>query len=169
MNMLNKLLFTGVFLASITLGNVMASPIQDLQKVGSAKLEVFFFDIYYSELFSEDGQYQPGTYPLALQIKYLRDIKAKDLIERTDKEWKKLGYTDEQTNSWLHRLEEIWPDIKEDDMLTLRVEEGGTSVFYFNNDPIGEMDDDNFGKSFLAIWLDEDCSYPKLRKKLIGG
>lgn len=169
MAQVKKLCLFGVFLTLLIAGNTMASPIQDLQRVGSAKLEVFFFDIYYSELFSENGNYQPNDYPLALQIKYLRDIKAKDLIERTDEEWKKLGFTREQTQSWLNTLEQIWPDIDKNDVLTLRVEENGSSAFYFNDKLIGEMDDKNFGQSFLAIWLDEECSFPKLRKKLIGG
>lgn len=166
---LNKLVFFVVLMVSLTTGNVMANAIQGLQKVGGAKLEVFFFDIYYSELYSETGSYQPKDYPLALQIKYLRDIKAKDLIERTQKEWNKLGYSKEQTQSWLNRLNKMWPDIKEDDVLTLRIEDAGNSLFYFNDQLLGEMDDIHFGESFLAIWLDEACSFPKLRKKLIGG
>ena len=39
------------------LGSVMANPIADLSKVGSAKLEVFFFDIYFSTLYSKSGKY----------------------------------------------------------------------------------------------------------------
>lgn len=146
-----------------------ASPINNMQKIGSAKLEIFFFDIYYSELYSLTGKYSSDERPLALQIKYLRDIKADDLIERTQEEWEKLGILNEQTNAWVGQLKALWPDINKQDMLTIVVDQQGVSEFFFNDAPLGVIDDTEFGKSFLAIWLDENCSFPKLRKKLIGG
>ena len=42
------------------------------------------------------------------------------------------------------------------------------SEFFFNGKTIGKITDRTFGKSFLRIWLDENCSYPKVRNKLIG-
>lgn len=146
-----------------------ASPINNMQKIGSAKLEIFFFDIYYSELFSPTGEYSANELPLALQIKYLRDIKASDLIERTLEEWEKLGMSNEQTNAWVVELKALWPDINKQDVLTIVVDQHGVSEFFFNDSSLGVIDDKEFGKSFLAIWLDENCSFPKLREKLIGG
>ncbi|WP_343860484.1 chalcone isomerase family protein [Aliiglaciecola litoralis] len=146
----------------------MANPIGNLQKVGSAKLEMYFFDIYYSELYSANGKYQPGQYPLALQIRYLRDIEAIDLIEKTAEEWQKLGFSRDKTAPWLVQLDTLWPDIKKHDVLTLVVNNGGSSEFYFNDKSIGKVEDTEFGAHFLDIWLDENASYPKLRKKLIG-
>jgi hypothetical protein len=146
----------------------MASPTADMKKVGAAKLEMFFLDIYNSELFSVDGNYRKGDYPLALNINYLRNIKAKDLVERTEEEWEKLGYSAEQITPWLNTVNELWPDIKKGDSLLLVVKKDLSSVFYFNGSEIGKIADSSFGTSFLAIWLDENCSNPKLRQKLIG-
>ncbi|GAC15892.1 chalcone isomerase family protein [Aliiglaciecola lipolytica] len=147
----------------------MANPVAELKKVGAAKLEIFFFDIYFSTLFSADGNYQENTFPIALKIKYLRDIKSKDLLERTQQEWQKLGYSDEDTQPWLEKLATMWPNINKHDELTLLVQSDGTSEFYLNDEAIGEIQDTKFGRHFLAIWLDKNCSYPKLRKQLIGG
>ncbi len=61
-----------------------ASP---LQKVGEAKLRVLFWDIYYSRLYTESGNYQRGDRPLKLEIQYLLDIKSDALVERTRTEW----------------------------------------------------------------------------------
>lgn len=155
--------------AALFIGSALASPIANLQQVGSAKLEMYFFDIYYSELYSADGQYQAAQYPLALRIRYLRDIKAEDLIEKTAEEWKKLGYRSEKTDPWLAKLATMWPDIKKQDVLTLIVNDNGSSEFYFNDQSIGKMSDDEFGSHFLDIWLAENSSFPKLRRKLIGG
>ncbi len=150
------------------MNTAVASPIEDMKKVGSAKLEIFFFDIYYSELYSLSGTYNAGELPLALNIRYLRDIKANDLIQRTLEEWEKLGYASEKTEQWVAELTKLWPDIKKQDTLTLLVDDQGESQFFFNDDELGSLTDPKFGESFLAIWLDEKCSFPKLRKKLIG-
>lgn len=146
----------------------MASPVAELKKVGQAKLEVLFWDVYESELYSDDGQYQLDTYPLALKIHYLRNIQADDLVERTAQEWQKLGISKQQAAPWLAQLKTLWPDIKKGDELTIVVNNDRSSDFFFNNQSLATIDDRDFGPSFLRIWLDEKCSYPKLRQKLIG-
>ncbi|SVE18486.1 uncharacterized protein METZ01_LOCUS471340 [marine metagenome] len=72
-------------------GVSMANPLDDLKKVGEAKLKVLFWDVYNSSLYSKTGEYQVEQFPQALNINYLRDIDAEDLIERTQDEWEKLG------------------------------------------------------------------------------
>jgi hypothetical protein len=98
----------------------------------------------------------------------LRDIKAQNLIERTQDEWEKLGIEQATFSQWIPLLTNIFPDIKEGDTLLLSVGENQQSEFFFNGKTIGKITDTNFGKSFLRIWLDENCSYPKVRNKLIG-
>ena len=104
----------------------------------------------------------------ALKIKYLRDIDAEDLIERTQDEWEKLGIKQVTFSQWIPLLTNIFPDIKKGDTLFLNVSENQQSEFFFNGKTIGKITDQTFGKSFLRIWLDENCSYPKVRNKLIG-
>lgn len=147
----------------------MANPIHQLQKVGEAKLEFLFWDIYRSKLYSPSGNYQQNSYPVALDIEYLRDIKAVDLVERTADEWQKLGFEPAQVQQWLVLLSDMWPNIKKHDSLLLLIDEHQKSNFYYNEQLIGSLEDPLFGPSFLSIWLDENCSYPELRKQLIGG
>jgi hypothetical protein len=159
LTVLYTLTFTGV---------AMASPLSELKKVGEAKLKVLFWDVYNSSLYSRTGQYQADTFPLALKINYLRDIDAKDLIEKTQDEWEKLGIEKAKFSSWVPLLRDIFPDIKKGDTLLLNVNENQQSEFFFNGQTIGKITDQTFGKSFLSIWLDEKSSYPKVRNKLIG-
>ena len=65
-------------------------------------------------------------------------------------------------------LGNIFPDIKKGDTLLLNVSENQQSEFFLNGKAIGKIIDQNFGRNFLRIWLDENCSYPKIRDKLIG-
>ncbi len=146
----------------------MADPLADLKKVGEAKLQVLFWDVYNSSLYSQTGEYQVEIFPQALKINYLRNIDAKDLIERTQDEWEKLGIEKAKFSPWITLLTDIFPDIKKGDTLLLKVSDTQQSEFFFNGQTIGQISDQAFGKSFLRIWLDENCSYPKVRKKLIG-
>ena len=149
-------------------GVSVANPLDDLKKVGEAKLKVLFWDVYNSSLYSKTGEYQAEKFPQALKINYLRDIDAENLIERTQDEWEKLGIKQVTFSQWIPLLTNIFPDIKKGDTLLLSVSENQQSEFFFNGKTIGKITDQTFGKSFLRIWLDEKCSYPNVRKKLIG-
>lgn len=146
----------------------MAAPLSELKKVGEAKLKVLFWDVYNSSLYSKTGEYQAEDFPQALKISYLRDIDAEDLIETTQQEWEKLSIKQETFTPWISLLTEIFPNIKKGDTLLLHVGKDRQSEFYFNGKTIGKMPDKSFGPSFLRIWLDENCSYPKVRNQLIG-
>ena len=149
-------------------GVSMANPLDDLKKVGEAKLKVLFWDVYNSSLYSKTGEYQAEQFPQALKINYLRDIDAEDLIERTQDEWLKLGIKQVTFSQWIPLLTNIFPDIKKGDTLLLTVSENQQSEFFFNGKTIGKITDRTFGKNFLRIWLDKKCSYPNVRNKLIG-
>lgn len=149
-------------------GVSVANPISELKIVGEAKLKVLFWDVYNSTLYTQTGAYQRELFPQALKLNYLRDIDAEDLIEKTQDEWEKLGIKQETFGEWINQLTAIFPNIKKGDTLLLNVSENQHSEFFFNGKTIGRITDQSFGKSFLRIWLDENCSFPKVRNKLIG-
>ena len=158
-----------VVLFTLVLSGVsMANPLEDLKKVGEAKLKVLFWDVYNSSLYSKTGEYQAEQFPQALKIDILRDIDAEDLIERTQDEWEKLGIKRVTFSQWIPLLNNIFPDIKKGDTLLFSVSENQQSEFFFNGKIIGKIADLSFGRNFLRIWLDKNCSYPKVRNKLIG-
>ena len=145
-----------------------ANPLENLIKVGEAKLKVLFWNIYIASLYSKTGEYEAEQFPQALKINYLRDIDSEELIEKTKEEWEKLGFKELTFSHWIRLLSIIFPDIKKGDTLLLNVNENRQSEFFFNGKTIGKINDKTFGKSFLRIWLDKNCSFPEIRKKLIG-
>ena len=149
-------------------GTTMAEPLSKLKQVGEAKLKILFWDVYNSSLYNQTGKYQADQFPQALNINYLRDIDAEDLIGRTQDEWEKLGIDKAVYAPWITLLTDIFPDIKKGDTLLLNVSENHKSEFFFNGKTIGQITDQTFGINFLRIWLDENSSYPKVRNKLIG-
>ncbi|AWL12661.1 hypothetical protein HMF8227_02208 [Saliniradius amylolyticus] len=151
-------------LASLSL----ASPIENMQQVGKAKLEVLFWDVYWSSLYTPSGTFTDIRGPLALKIDYLRDIDSQELVESTQEQWQKLGLSHPLQETWLQQVGRIWPDLKEGDQLILHLDADQVSHFYYNGQFIGRIAEAEFGHHFAAIWLSENASYPKVRNKLIG-
>ncbi|WP_093268966.1 chalcone isomerase family protein [Vibrio xiamenensis] len=145
------------------------------QKVGQARLSIFWFDIYDSVLYSPSGQVanwpQITHQPTALSITYLRDISATDFINATEEQWQKLGFSQAQITPWISKLEGIFPNVAEGDSLTY-VSHNQRGEFWFASNSasnlIGEIDDMELNQAFLAIWLSPSTSYPKLRAQLLG-
>jgi hypothetical protein len=174
--MLSKIVFVGVLLMSSVsalknqaLAAGSAPPWQSMNMVGKAKLKVLFWDIYNAELYTEDGTYEEAEYPIALRLTYLRDFKKQNLISETRKQWEKLGFKDEEKmDAWLSTLDELWRDVKEDDSITLYIDDAKSSFFYFNDEELGRVEDPEFAQAFLDIWLSEKTSEPGVREKLIS-
>lgn len=149
---------------------VAAATLTDgLKLVGEARLKVLFWSIYDSALYSKSGRYTGLEPRLTLEISYLRRIGGKQLLGRTREEWEKKSIEQNDIDNWLLLLESILPDVKRGEKLTLQVEDNLSSSFYFNGELIGNIENIDFTKAFLAIWLSEESSYPTLQAKLVGG
>ena len=167
---MKRLLLALVLLGSLPVRADMAEAPSDrpLQKCGEAKLSVLFWEVYESSLFTATGSYTPGTRPLRLEIRYLRDIRGEDLVKQTQKEWEAQGLAHANQSAWLKRLTELWPDVVEDDVIALHIDDGNISRFSVNGETVGTIEDPDFGEQFAAIWLSPDTTRPKLRRALIG-
>ena len=139
-----------------------------LAKVGEARLRVMLWSIYDSRLYTPSGDYRDGERPLRLEIEYLRDIKARALVERTKEEWAAMGRDHPRQDEWLSQLSSLWPDIRENDILAIELTPENAAVFTHNGNPLGRIEDPEFGQQFVDIWLSEDSTRPELRASLIG-
>ena len=158
-----------VALLVLTTARAQASPTDQLQPVGSTTLKVMFWTIYDSTLFTNNGQYRGVEPGLALKIDYRRNIKRDHLIGTTRDQWQELGlYDPGVSEDWLRALMELWPNIRRGDSITLVVEPDMSASFYHNGVSLGRLSDARFTESFLAIWLAENSTFPKLRDQLIG-
>lgn len=143
---------------------------RDLQLVGQARLNYLFWTIYDSRLYTRQGYYQGIEPDLVLEITYQRKVTASQLVESTRKEWQALGvYRQKDSESWLEKLRNNWPDVDKGDVLTLRVGDDLTSHFYFNGQAIGSIREAKFTHHFLAIWLSPDARHSRQQRQLTGG
>lgn len=158
--------------------SLMASPVASLYKLGAGEMSFMFWNLYKAELYSANSQ--PSTTAAeaasiltspqdkALRIQYLRPIGKQDLLDATQDQWQYLGYSSADIARWLDPLDNFWPSVTEGDVLTVLVTTSGVSHFYFDDKPIGTIEDPEFGVAFLSIWLSPQTSQPALRARLLG-
>ena len=151
---------------ALLVGSAQASPVQDLKTVGSGTFNFMFWKIYDISLLTASGKYQQGEQPLALAITYARDIEGNQLVSSTIDEWERQDISWQK--NWSSLLGDIFPNITEGDQLLLRVDEKYNSNFYFNEQPIGVIEDPEFTDAFLAIWLSSNTRSQKLTRELTG-
>ena len=150
--------------------NAQAVPWENLQLTGEARLKVLFWNVYDARLYTAEGRYRERSYPIALQLDYLRDIASTDLVDETLRQWQKQGLDGHpRIGDWLRQLALLWPDVTEDDAITLVVDTDGHSRFYFNDTLLGGIDDPEFADHFAAIWLSDNTTSPRVREQLIKG
>ncbi|GLR71142.1 chalcone isomerase family protein [Agaribacter marinus] len=138
------------------------------QTVGKTRLEVLFWDIYDAELIAPSGDWSTEK-PFALRLTYLRDFEGKDIASRSVDEMRELGMQDERKLAkWFQQMQRIFPDVKEGNSITGIYNESQHSVFYFDDEKVGVVEDPEFSKWFFDIWLSEQSSEPKMRKQLLG-
>ncbi|WP_417681496.1 chalcone isomerase family protein [Pseudidiomarina aquimaris] len=141
---------------------------QDLQAVGKTRLSVWFWDVYDAQLLTDSGNYDDYD-RRALRLSYLRDIKAKDLVETTKEEWQRMDIAvTSEHEQWLEKLQEMWPDVSNGDCLMLVETEQGHSSFYNAEGRLGGIDSAQFTDDFLAIWLSPNSRFKDERNELIG-
>lgn len=150
---------------------------QQWQTVGEAQLTWFVFDIYKSRLKAPDGQYlvsnDVSPHPFALEINYQRDISKEQLLDVTDEQWQKLGFTKVYRQQWISELNTMFPDINKGDELTYLTDGTNGQLIYrkAGSEPyqtVGFVKDERLNDAFLSIWLSPKTEFPKLRKQLIG-
>ena len=139
------------------------------KEVGRAKFSVLFWDIYNSTLYTKSGDYLHENFPesLLFKIEYLKDISADDLLKRTIEQWQYLQIPKSQYSPFIPKLKAIWPNISAGDSLVMLVE-NNKSVFYFNDRKIGVIQEPEFSRLFLDIWLSPETSQTQLRAQLLG-
>ena len=157
-----------LFFALLLSVSTLTSADTDLKKVGEAQLKVLFWKVYNSRLFSADGSYTDGQRPVKLEIEYLRDFDADQLVERTAAEWQSQGLAHPRQDQWLQSLAALWPDVSKNDVIALQLDQDDRSSFFINGTFLGYVEDPAFGQSFINIWLAPNTTRPELRELLIG-
>lgn len=136
--------------------------------VGSGILTYLIWDIYKATLHAPKGRWS-FSHPFALSIEYYKEVKGTDITDRSVEQMRNQNFNDElKLHNWKEKMRAIFPDVKVGTVLWAVYLPGKQTNFYLSNNLIGTIEDDDFGKLFFGIWLDEGTTEPQLRKNLLG-
>ena len=139
-----------------------------LKELGEGRLRFLAIHVYDSSMWTTTPTAYGPNDTFALEIRYAISIKGKALTERSLKEMKGLGYTDEAKRTrWEGDMDRVFPDLRTGDRLVGVNVPGKGARFYSADKFLGAVDDPEFARAFFGIWLDEKTSEPGLRAKML--
>lgn len=122
-----------------------------------------------------DGWYWSGAHAwvpdvvYALDLHYHRSLDGAGIANRSIAEIEGIGGANAaQRQRWGEAMRRLFPNVRKGDRITGVSFPPGVARFYFNGQPIGEIDDPEFTRAFFGIWLDPRTSRPAFRKQLLG-
>ena len=105
-----------------------------------------------------------------LDFLYTRDLNKESVIKSSIKELRRQSnISDSDIESWKGHLEQSIKPVKEGTHASVLWSPEGHITFHYENNNPTIIEDENFARAFLNIWLGEETSQPKLRSQLFGG
>lgn len=156
------------FASAANLPEDLTRDVKSLSVRGEAVLRFLGLKVYGVRLWT---QMKPFTHsePFAIELVYDMSIKGKDIADRSVKEMRAQGVSDEaKLRRWGDEMAKIFPDIKQGDTLIGVSIPAKEARFYNREKLIATIPDAEFAKAFFDIWLSEKTSEPKVRLKLLG-
>lgn len=123
------------------------------QKISEADYVWGPFKIYNLSLFTETGEYQLGTRPLMLTLKYAKPVDGRDFAISLARSWSNLGITLENQDEVVDQLRKILPNIKKNDQLSY-IALSDKGYFVLNDTVIPEEFNQAFNDAVVSVWLD---------------
>ena len=137
--------------------------------IGEGTLKVFFMEIYDLRLIADSPTFSWQN-KFKLDFIYTRDLKKDSVIKSSIKELRRQSSVSESDiESWQGYLEQSIRPVQEGTHATVLWEPEGQITFHYENSDPTTIEDEDFARAFLNIWLGEETSQPKLRSQLLGG
>jgi hypothetical protein len=155
-------------IAAPPLPSSVAALAPGLRPQGGGEMTFFGLSIYDGWYWSGAHAWAPnGAY--ALDLHYHRKLEGTSIAERSVAEIERIGGSNAaQRQRWGEAMRRLFPNVRKGDRITGVNVPPGIARFFFNGQPIGEIDDPEFARAFFGIWLDPRTSHPEFRKVLLG-
>lgn len=142
--------------------------VKGLSVRGEAVMRFFGLKVYDVRLWTPMKPFSHAE-PFAVELVYDMALKGKDIADRSVKEMRQQGYSDDvKLRRWGDEMTRLFPDIQQGDTLIGVSIPSKEARFYNREKLIGSVADPEFAKAFFDIWLSEKSSEPRLRQKLLG-
>ena len=137
--------------------------------IGEGTLKVFFIEIYDLRLIADSPTFSWQD-KFKIDFIYKRDLKKEIVIKSSIKELRSQSSVSESDiESWQGYLEQSIKPVQEGTHASILWSPEGHITFHYENNHPTTIEDENFARAFLNIWLGEETSQPKLRSQLFGG
>jgi len=135
---------------------------------GKGLLSFFLFDVYDIALWVEQ---KPWNYEqqFALSIHYKRNITRQEFIDTSIDELKNYyPFSKEVEKRYRDVLSNIMPSVSVNDRISAIYTKEKTLAFYKNGSHIGTIENKEFARMYVQIWLHPKVRYRDLRNALLG-
>ena len=136
--------------------------------IGEGTLKVFFMEIYDLRLIADSPTFSWQN-KFKLDFIYTRDLKKDSVIKSSIKELRRQSSVSESDiESWQGYLEQSIKPVQEGTHATVLWEPEGQITFHYENSDPTTIEDEDFARAFLNIWLGEETSQPELQSEILG-
>ena len=136
--------------------------------IGEGTLKVFFMEIYDLRLIADSPTFSWQN-KFKLDFIYTRDLKKDSVIKSSIKELRRQSSVSERDiESWQGYLEQSIRPVQEGTHATVLWEPEGQITFLYENSDPTTIEDEDFARAFLNIWLGEETSQPELQSEILG-
>jgi hypothetical protein len=138
---------------------------------GQAALRILGLRIYDARLWVSAGSSRDiFEREFFLELRYAVSAKGARIASVSAEEMAAIGQANEaQRRAWGEAMRGLFPDVGAGDRLLGAYAPRGATRFFYNDEPLGRIDDPDFGRAFFGIWLDPRTSEPSLREGLLRG
>ena len=165
-----KKLFPLIILISIISWTSQAQQegFQSPKLIGEGTLKVLMWEVYDLRLLT-DGTPFSWKNKFILEFDYSRELKKESVIDASLKEFKlQPNVSDKDIMAWEVYLEQVIQTVQKGTKASVMWVPEGQIVFDYEGSPTSTIENEDFARAFLNIWLGEKTSRPKLRSQLLG-
>ena len=141
---------------------------QSPKLIGEGTLKVLMWEVYDLRLLT-DGTPFSWKNKFMLEFDYSRELKKESVIDASLKEFKlQPNVSDNDIKAWKVYLEQVIQSVQKGTKTSVMWVPEGQIVFDYEGSPPSTIENEDFARAFLSIWLGEKTSRPKLRSQLLG-
>ena len=166
---MKKLLTLLILIPSLSWTNEIKQEVfQSPKLIGEGTLKVLMWEVYDLRLFT-DGTPFSWSDKFMLEFDYSRELKKESVIDASLKEFKlQPDVTDKDIKAWEVYLEQVIQSVQKGTKASVMWVPEGQIVFHYEGSSPSTIENEDFARAFLNIWLGEKTSRPKLRSQLLG-
>ena len=141
---------------------------QSPKLIGEGTLKVLMWEVYDLRLYT-DGTAFSWQDKFMLEFDYSRELKKESVIDASLNEFKlQPNVTDKDIKAWEVFLEQVIQPVQKGTKANVFWAPEGKIIFHYEGSQPSTIENEDFARAFLNIWLGDKTSRPKLRSQLLN-